>query len=252
MFSTRLNPTKPPAAHRAILERIGAACREIRPIEDECCANGQVNSQAEAVLEKHGVMRVGTPVDRGGSGSDPLLLVLVAERIGREGVRLVRWFTDHAAGNDPLQRFLCLAAGGIGVIADCLETTALFCAERTNRQATDEPPSEIDHYVTLTACDLEATRAITYAAAELKAELDRHPHSPHLQLEAGTLIREALLLSLGAMSRMFDRAQSLAIGGRPIADWLPLRHRMSRELQMIEGDLAGSLTKQIARFYLLE
>jgi len=252
MFSTRLNPTKPPAAHRAILERVGAACRELRPIEDECCATGRVNTQVESILQHHGVLSLGTPAEHGGIGSDALLVVMAAERIGREGVRLVRWFAEHAASDDPLKRSLCLAAGGIGVIADCLETTASFCAERIKDISAGEPPSEIEHHVALTACDLEATRAITYAAAELKSELDRHPQSSHLQLEAGTLIGEALHVSLGATSRMFDRAKSLAIAGKPLADCLPPRHRLEGDVQMPGGDLAESLTKQIARFYLFE
>mgnify|MGYP001573192135 CR=1 FL=1 len=252
MFSTRLNPTKPPAAHRAILERVGAACRELRPVEDECCATGRMNTQAESIFQKYGVMTLGTPVEHGGIGADALLVVMAAERIGREGVRLVRWFGEHVGSHDPLQRFLCLAAGGIGVIADCLETTASFCAEQIKSVAADEPPSAIEHHVTLTACDLEATRAITYAAAELKSELDRHPHSSHLQLEAGTLISEALHVSLGAMSRMFDRAKSLAIAGTPLVDSLPPRHRLQGGVQLLGGDLAESLTKQIARFYLFE
>jgi alkylation response protein AidB-like acyl-CoA dehydrogenase len=252
MFSTRLNPTKPPAAHRAILERVGAACRELRPIEDEGCATGRVHRQAVSIFQQHRVLDLGKPAEHGGIGADALLMAMAAERIGREGVRLVRWFADHAAGYDPLQRSLCLAAGGIGKVADCLEITASFCAERIKHVAGGKPPSEIEHHVALTACDLEATRAITYAAAELKSELDRHPHSSHLQLEAGTLIREALHVSLGAVSRMLERGNTLVIAGKPIADCLPPRHRLDGAVQLLGGDLAESLAKQIAHFYLFE
>jgi alkylation response protein AidB-like acyl-CoA dehydrogenase len=252
MFSTRLNPTKPSAAHRAILERVGAACRELRPIEDESCAAGRANPQAESIFQKHRVSGLGIPTENGGVGTDPLLVVMAAERIGREGVRLVRWFAEHAASGESLKRSLYLAAGGIGVIADSLEMTAAYCAERIKNESAGESVAEIELHVALTACDLEATRAITYAAAELKAELDRQPNSSHLQLETGTLISEALLVSLGATARMFDRAKSLMFTGKPLADCLPPRHRLDGAAQLCGGDLAASVTKQIARFYLLE
>lgn len=278
MFSTRLNPTKPPAAHRAILERVGAACRELRPIEDECWARGQTNDQTKPIFDKHGVTTIGVAVDQGGAGDDPLLVALAAERIGREGLRLVRWFADHVASradgdvigmpndeggvssNDPAEslfRFrlnlsFCWAAGRIGVLADCLETIAAFCAERIQAGGDATNTSAIERMVAQLAADLEATRAVTYAAAELKAELYRHPHSQHLRLEAGTLVAEAYHVSARSVAQMFEQARLLAATGQPLVGCLPLRHRSFADSGDLRAEPDEWVESQIARYYLFE
>ena len=310
MFKTRLNPTKPSATHRLVLENVGAACRELRVIEDECWAGGRPNDQIQPILQKHGVLGVGTPTAQGGAGDDPLLVAMTAERIGREGLRLVRWFAlqtaagyatrfiaVHVPTKDPsspvawlhheeeesfdsaprisallsfedhlwkstspeliydLNLKFCLAAGAIGVVADCLETIVTYCVERIKSGAAEVRQWEIEYDVAKTAIDLEAARAITYAAAELKSEFDRRPHSDHLRLEAGTLVNEALHVSLAAVGWMFARTRESTPVGKPLAECLPPRHRAFVETnKFFHRDIERwrSLLKQIARYYLFE
>ena len=278
MFSTRLNPTRPPAAYRAILERVGAACREARPIEDECLSLGKSDERTQSILADHGVTAIGIPISEGGAGDDPLLVAMTAERIGREGLKLVEWFAEHVAGSatraagpetaasaearpDDLDyaefRYrsnlaFCWAAGRIGVLADCLETIASFCAERIrdNGSASTEPA--IVRIVAQTGSDLEATRAITYAAAELKAEFDRHPHSKHLRLEAGTLVAEAYQVSARSVVRMILLTRGTTIAGAPLANCLPPRHRVFVEHGHTAAKPDEWAESQIARYYLFE
>jgi alkylation response protein AidB-like acyl-CoA dehydrogenase len=97
----RLNPTKPPAAHRAALEHVGAACREWREkVSAECgvrsSSEEHVNHEGVTIFAKHGVFRVGVAAEFGGRGVEPLLVAMAAERIGREGLALCGLFARHA------------------------------------------------------------------------------------------------------------------------------------------------------------
>lgn len=98
MFATRLNPTKPSAGHRAVLERVGAACRELRPIEEARCHEHRLDDQIAGVFAKHGVLGVGIAPEHGGLGTEPLLCAMTAERIGREGQTPGNYFASHFAG----------------------------------------------------------------------------------------------------------------------------------------------------------
>ena len=278
MFSTRLNPTKPPAAYRAILERVGAGCRKIRPIEDECSSFDRVAEQSQSILTEHGVLGIGVPASRGGVGDDPLLIAMTAERIGREGLRLVRWFAEHVANvaNRPagsessanaasvqddtadvefryrLNLTFCWSAGRIGVIADCLETVVAFCGESIRGNGSVQPDPAIERLVAELASGLEATRAITYAAAELKAELDRHPNSKHLRLETGTLVAEAYAVSAKSLSLMVLLTRATTVGGSPVVACLPPRHRLFVERAKVAAEPDEWVESQIARYYLFE
>ena len=105
MFKTRLNPTKPPARHRSVLERVGAACRELRPIEDACATEMRVNEQTPRIFARHGVHRVGVSAEFDGAGDDPLLVAMTAERIGREGFAPLDCFAVHAVGSAIVNRW---------------------------------------------------------------------------------------------------------------------------------------------------
>lgn len=277
MFSTRLNPTKPPAVHRSILERVGAACRELRTIEDEYSEDVPVNDQTLFIFGKHGVLGFGVPVEQGGVGDDALLLAMAAERIGREGLKLVRWFAEHvgprvSAGSgsttpadpkdtvDALEALLfyhrlnlsfCWAAGRIGVLADCLETVAPSCAEQLKAGAVADAAA-VERMVARIAGDLEATRAITYAAADSKTDLKRHPHSRHLRLETGTLVAEAYLVSARSVEQMFEQLQSVVVGGQFLVERLPPRHRRFVHRGALRAEPDDWVESQIARFYLFE
>lgn len=121
MFATRLNPTKPTAAHRAVLERLGAACRELRASEDAAYLQRRVNSARTTVFARQTVLGIGVATEYEGAGDDPFLLTLAAERLGREGASPALFFARHAGGAGTVarwgtaeqkQRWLPLAARG--------------------------------------------------------------------------------------------------------------------------------------------
>ena len=282
MFSTRLNPTKPPAAHRAVLERVGAACRELRPIEEDCFATERPNDQIASIFAKHGVLGIGIGPALGGVGTDPLLAVLAAERIGREGFGPASFFVAHTAltatritggeaeakenSPDQASKFLSgglqmtcaarlncrllAAAASIGVIADCLEIMSQRLAAQLSAKQSEEIPGQISQHIAQTATDLEAVRALVYAAAELKAEYDRRPESKHLELETGTLLCEAENSARRAVKQMRSRAEQIDAGGSTLFDHLPARHRCVPWVTVFCEESEESLEAMISRYYL--
>lgn len=414
MFATRLNPTKPPAKHRAILERVGAACREFRAAEQAGPAATHTNQHLISCFAKHGVLGIGIDPKYGGSGTDPLLGAMAAERIGRDGLGACSLFAIHsglvaslicqrgtvaqkarylpkaargeclfgfgqvdsrsgenrsetvrctrlpdghlldgcietlfngmetrailvlvktpdalagphrsaflvdrdtpgldvlaptgkssAAGVDWRLRFtkcvlprdaeicgagvppagpvqasrlhhkrpestdspanawdaafaairmarLFMAAGTVGALADCLELTATYIADQPESRATQACSGAIAAHIARCATDLESTRALVYAAAELRAEFDRRPTSEHLRLESSTLIDEASYAARLSAERMEHCAATLSVGDGNLLSILPPRHRADTTAIMRFAD-ATDLEQSIARFYL--
>lgn len=310
MFSTRLNPTKPTAAQRAVLERVGAACRAVRLEQDAGRLGARPMDRVEQFLAEGGVFSVGVPVEFGGAGDEPFLVALAAERIGREGLVPVGVFLSHlvaaatiarvgtkeqkdqylrgaAAGSVRLSGHtlremesssgkmrtdvgpnkdsedlavptaailtfrLASAAGCVGMLADSIEVLAEVTAAKIRREDVPEGHRQVDRFFAETASDLEAGRAIVYAAAELKAEYDRRPTSKHLELEATTLVNESYLFAQSAIERMLARAAETLLGdsGR-VLDHLPPRHDLAWPVTNIRDDGPESLKNDIASYYL--
>ncbi len=310
MFRTRLNPTKPPAAHRAVLEHVGAGCREFRAAAEAGRIQPHNVDQAREILSRHRVFSVGVPVEFGGAGNQPLLVALAAERLGREGPTALFALLAHlpaavtvahrgtleqkeqylraaAAGTglsgatlremestaaestayDNASRHadesilptdavltyrLARAAGSIGRLADCIEVLAEFTAARIQQEDVVEGNFPIDRFFAEAATDLEAARAITYAAAELKAEFDARPTSEHLKLEASTLVNEAYFFADKALDRMLARAAETPLDrDSRILDHLPPRHELTWPVEAILDEGPPSMENEIARYYLV-
>ena len=275
MFSTRLNPTKPSAAHRAILERVGAACRELRPI---IAASRGADPSAETladVFRKHGVSTIGIPKEKGGAGTEPLLITLAAERTGREGFLLARAFAGHiraplddstvpqgpsptaeglaSSEREPEVSFsllmnyrLCIAGSRVGALADCLEVLAESAAAWMTENTGTAASSFVEEQFGSMGANLEAARAIAYAAAELKEELDRNPTSEHLRWEAGTLVNEAAVVAHRAYKMSLSCAAQVMVGKESLVTRIPKRHEYGDW-----GNQVLTLEKEIGRYYLL-
>ncbi|GEM_PF-3976730 len=291
----RLNPTKPSAAHRAVLERVGAACREWRLSvkSGKWRVEGlkvQPRDESVAILAKHGVFRVGVAAEFGGCGTEPLLVVMAAERIGREGLALCEPFVRHAEGVAVLERWgtgdqkathlaravrgesvlgcvaddagvrltarlvgrLATAAGCVGALADSLEALASVIREALTAQPAGDDRADCERFVADTATDLEATRALVYAAAELKGEFDRHTTSKHLEWESTALVTEAHYLAALAMNRMLHGAGQLLIDGTALIERLPPWHRVALDATVLADEPADSLQSLIANYYLFQ
>lgn len=310
MFKTRLNPTKPPAAHRAVLERVGAACRELRSAQEAWLLQQRPMEQVAQILAKHRVFCVGVPTEFGGAGDQPLLVVLAAERIGREGPLPLAEFMSHLTaaitiarrgtmeqkehylrrtvegscpvspmtfrelglsppdpatdsdGTDDYQTELVptfailtarlvFAARDVGAMAESIETLAQIAADKTRSEEVIEGDRPIERFFGHTAADLEAGRAIVYAAAELLAEYDRRPTSKHLELEATTLVSEAKLFVECALERMLARAADASLGGSDrILHYLPRQLHLTGEEILTEDERWELMEKDIATYYL--
>ena len=391
MFNSRLNPTKPPASHRAVLERVGAACRELRPKEDECADRSCRNDQIVSILARHGVFRVGIAEEFGGVGADPLLIALTAERLGREGFGPSSVFAAHGAqaaaciaqwgskdqkdtylpsaaagqrlfgsaqnqGTGGSQNTTCtvsfsqtasgfvlngegvlavnverggvlilsaLNAGGspsvflvdcntpglsadvvpdqarvpsgglvdvtlrncevpeanllgtldagdqvafglrlngrfasaaasVGMLADCLESMSAVAAEFLSRNPAAVGQKSLEHLVAETAVNLEAVRALVYAAAELKVDYDRRPYWRHLQLETSTLVSEAKMLADRAVERMLNEAKNIILDPRSVPGLVPVRHQRLPRPTIMPTESVEDIATNIADYYLFQ
>jgi alkylation response protein AidB-like acyl-CoA dehydrogenase len=80
-----------------ILEQVDRACREIRPIEDRCYLEGKINDQVRTIFAKAHLL--GLPIAKrygDGQGADLITNALAMERIGREGVGPMTFFSVHS------------------------------------------------------------------------------------------------------------------------------------------------------------
>jgi alkylation response protein AidB-like acyl-CoA dehydrogenase len=390
MFSTRLNPTKPPAGHRAILERLGAACRDLRAGEEACYLQGRANEHQAETFGRHGMLGLGIDEAHGGLGGDALLVVLAAERLGREGGGPALFFTRHTAlGGGTISRWgspeqkerwlpraargelllgfalaeahaganlaelastfeasdsgfvlngrkawvfngdvlhavvtfardkdsgrisaflverslagyraapiehtvglptisvcdvwfeqcrlprenligplggglevaatvlqagrLCTAATSVGVMADCLEEAAEFVKLRTHYGQPLAAYQLVQRHITQMAVQLEAARALVYAAAGLQAELNANPSSRHLQMEAGTLVSQAKYYAANAAYDTAQRATQLLGGEGYLLTSRPARHLCDTRAALIYDGTNEILEQQIAAYYL--
>jgi alkylation response protein AidB-like acyl-CoA dehydrogenase len=387
MFPTRLNPTKPTAAHRAVLERVGAACRELRPIEDAAYLARRVNGSLAALLGKHAVLGWGIAPEHGGLGSDAMLYAMAFERIGREGVGPAMalayhvlgacvvasagslaqqalylpaaargeclfgvaladpepreahagetsfeataagfvlegqksWVTNaelahvlvvlardrsaealsaflvetavqgcvrtaiapkiglptvshgevrfercrvpceslvgvrgaglDVAGPPRMSARLAAAAASVGVLADCLEEAAAHRIGLAPERAASGDAAWADRSIARMAVDLEAARALVYAAAALKAEYDRNPASGHLRFEAETLVAEAKYFATNAAHRAASAAVQLRGAGGYALTCRAARHLGDTRALLLDFGANEALEQAIAHYY---
>ncbi len=81
-----------------ILEQVGRACQEIRPIEEKCYLERRMNDRVKPIFAKAHVL--GLPISRrygDGQGADMVTYALAIERIGREGTGVRTFFSVHIA-----------------------------------------------------------------------------------------------------------------------------------------------------------
>ena len=81
-----------------ILEQVGRACKEFRPIEDKCYLEHRINDQVGPFFAKAHLLGLPTSRKYGdGQGADMVTYALAVERIGREGTGLRTFFSVHMA-----------------------------------------------------------------------------------------------------------------------------------------------------------
>lgn len=80
---------------RELLERVDAACQEIRDVEEQTWLDGEFNRERVEVFGDHDLL--GLPIDEryGGSGVDAVTNALAMMRVGMEGAALRTFFSVH-------------------------------------------------------------------------------------------------------------------------------------------------------------
>jgi len=95
MFDQALIKRTASPQQNVILERVNAACRELRPIEDHYYLERQVNSELAPLFAKHHAIGFLIPAEYGGLGMDVPLYVWAMERLGEEGTAPRTFFSCH-------------------------------------------------------------------------------------------------------------------------------------------------------------
>jgi alkylation response protein AidB-like acyl-CoA dehydrogenase len=145
---------------------------------------------------------------------------------------------------------LWIAAGCVGTLEGSLEVIASIASERLRTGEWAQGRQAIEHYVTCVATDLEASRGLVYAAAELKADFDRRPTSKHLASESSTLIREANYFATQSIHRLHSGAESIEVGNRTLLDFVPARYRIAAGSNDLFEESGQALERDIAVYYL--
>jgi alkylation response protein AidB-like acyl-CoA dehydrogenase len=143
-----------------------------------------------------------------------------------------------------------VAAAAVGVVADSLEAMSEITAKRIANDEAAVTLDQVESHIAQTAVELEAARALVYAAAELKAEYDPRPTRGHLRLETDTLVAEAKHFAVGVVNRMFSRAARIDVAGTPLNELLPERHRRVPRATVLFEETAELLEEKIAPYYL--
>jgi alkylation response protein AidB-like acyl-CoA dehydrogenase len=83
---------------KLVLEEVGRACRELRPLEDEAYMTGRFNENIAPIFRKAGLL--GLPISRtygDGQGADVLTYALALERVGKEGTGVRTFLSGHVS-----------------------------------------------------------------------------------------------------------------------------------------------------------
>jgi alkylation response protein AidB-like acyl-CoA dehydrogenase len=78
-----------------ILQRVDAACRELRPVEDRYYLARTVNSEVAPIFARQNAIGFLIPTEFGGLGMDVPLYVRAMERVGEEGTSPRTFFSCH-------------------------------------------------------------------------------------------------------------------------------------------------------------
>lgn len=97
MAEYRLVPRRASAEQLSILQRVDAACQELRPVEDRFYLARQVNPEVAPTFARHGVLGFLIPTEYGGLGMDVPLYVWAMERVGQEGTAPRTFFSCHVS-----------------------------------------------------------------------------------------------------------------------------------------------------------
>jgi alkylation response protein AidB-like acyl-CoA dehydrogenase len=131
---------------------------------------------------------------------------------------------------------LSVAAGCVGVIADCLREAVRYSKERSQHGKPIAKHQLIQEHIAMIRTQLDAAKALVHRAARLKTGYDSDPRNKKLRLLADRMLAEAKLYASNAAWDAADRAVQV-FGGRGYSYlYRPARHLLDvRVCRIYEG-----------------
>jgi alkylation response protein AidB-like acyl-CoA dehydrogenase len=108
---------------------------------------------------------------------------------------------------------LSVAAGCLGVIADCLNETVRYAKERHQHGKPIAKHQLVQEHIAMMKTELDAARCLVYKAAYLKGKYDADPENSKIRSVADRMIAEAKFFAANAAWDAADRAVQV-FGGR--------------------------------------
>ena len=108
---------------------------------------------------------------------------------------------------------LSVAAGCLGVIADCLIEAVRYAKERHQHGKAIAKHQLVQEHIAMMKTELDASRCLVYKAANLKSKYDADPDDEKIRLVADRIIAEAKFFASNAAWDAADRAVQV-FGGR--------------------------------------
>ena len=108
---------------------------------------------------------------------------------------------------------LSVAAGCVGVMADCLNEVVRYSKERSQHGKPIAKHQLVQEHIAMIRTELDAARGLVYRAARLKNRYDEDPNNKDVREYADRMIAEAKFYSSNAAWDAADRAVQI-FGGR--------------------------------------
>lgn len=108
---------------------------------------------------------------------------------------------------------LSVAAGCLGVIADCLSEAVRYSKERSQHGKLIGKHQLVQEHIAMIKTELDAAKLLTYEAARLKQLHEENPNDSNMHAQADLMIAEAKFYAANAAWDAADRAVQV-FGGR--------------------------------------
>src|ERR671928_35909 len=190
---------------KIFVDKIDDICKSLRSYEEKCYLKEKLNKKVISEFEKVGML--GCPISRkyGGLGYDIPTYILALERIGKESSSMRTFFSAHTsiglltvknaeiyfdncivpkknllgqegqglniAYSALIDGRLSVAAGGIGVMMDCIEECVNYSKKRKQHGSVLAKKQLIQEHIAKIAVNIESSRWLVYYAAHARQRL---------------------------------------------------------------------------------
>jgi len=189
-----------------------------------------VDTDKEGIMKQELTTKLGMPTSNTALFELNDYPVPKANLLGREGDGFKIAMSTLMSGR------LSVAAGCLGVIADCLQEVLRYSKERSQHGKPIAKHQLVQEHIALIQTQLDAARALVYRAARAKDRYDKDPTNPRAREYADRLIAEGKFYASNAAWDAADRAVQV-FGGRGFSYlFRPGRHLQDvRVCRLYEG-----------------